>query len=193
MWGFLRETKEKAEKDGIDPSTGVIRTGLDVYLKEIFPDVDDWVHDKAVIHGLKIRPDYRSETLKMIVEFDGLQHYQNPIQIIKDSKNTEEYEALGYKVVRIPYFIQLSKKAVKTMFGVNTHELFDESIPSLSSKCKNTPAFLCPQGIIRMASEFLKYPEQYKTNVDALKKDDAALCGVEFLEEAYLKLKDNSY
>ena len=192
MWGFLRETKDKAKEAGIDPSTGLERTGLDVYLKEIFPSIDDWVHDKGVGHGLKIRPDYRSETLKLIVEFDGVQHYKNPIQIIKDIENTRAYETLGYKVVRIPYFIQLSQKAVKTLFDVDTHELFDDSIPSLSSEIENTPAFLCPQGVIRMASEFLKFPEQYKSNIEALKKEDKDLSGINYLEDAYLKLSESN-
>ena len=192
MWGFLRETKEIAEKAGIDPSTGLERTGLDIYLKEIFPSVDDWEHDKIIGHGLRIRPDYRNDDLKLIVEFDGIQHYTNPLQIIKDFENTKKYEALSYKVVRIPYFIQLSKTAVKTLFGIDTHDLFDDKIPSLSTKSKNTPAFLCPQGIIRMASDFLKFPEQYKSNIDALKKEDETLSGVKYLEDAYLRLSEGN-
>lgn len=38
-WGFLRETKELAQKAGLDADTGLHRTGLDEYLKVIFPDV----------------------------------------------------------------------------------------------------------------------------------------------------------
>ena len=80
-WGFLRETEESAKKAGVDPDTGLHRTGLEKYLKVIYPMVNDWIHDQS-IPGLQVngkvcrkRPDYRSETLKMIVEFDGLQHY----------------------------------------------------------------------------------------------------------------------
>lgn len=47
-WGFLRETTEAAIKAGIDRGTGLHRTGLNEYLKVIFPDIDDWVHDKAL-------------------------------------------------------------------------------------------------------------------------------------------------
>ena len=48
-WGFLRETKELAQAAGIDKDTGYHRTGLEDYLKVIFPDVseDEWVHNKA--------------------------------------------------------------------------------------------------------------------------------------------------
>ena len=118
-WGFLRETSELAKKAGIDKDTGLHRTGLDEYLKVIFPNIEDWIHDKTLgkINDItyKSRTDYRSETLKLIIEFDGLQHYTKPDIIEKDIRLTKVYEDLGYKVVRIPYFIQLSNKAVKKL------------------------------------------------------------------------------
>ena len=48
VWGFLRETTELANKAGIDKDTGLLRTGLDEYLKVIFPDTNDWIHDKSL-------------------------------------------------------------------------------------------------------------------------------------------------
>lgn len=189
-WGFLRETEVAAQKAGIDKDTGLHRTGLEVYLKTIFPDVDDWVHDKAVPHlivnckSCRRRPDYRSEKLKMIVEFDGLQHYTNPDIIERDIESTNIYECFGYKVVRIPYFIQLTNRAVKVMFNVDVlEELFDEKVPSLSINGRNTPAYLCHAGVKRMIEEFNKFPEQYKVNVDFLKTlADRFKSGIELLE-----------
>ena len=71
-WGYLRETSEKAKKAGKDKDTGLHRTGLDDYLKVIFPNINDWIHDKALgkINDkfYRNRPDYRSEKLKLIVE-----------------------------------------------------------------------------------------------------------------------------
>lgn len=193
-WGFLRETNDKALKAGIDKDTGYHRTGLEEYLKVIFPDINDWLHDKALgkIDGklYRCRPDYRSEELKLIVEFDGLPHYTNPDIIEKDLKNTELYTNFGYKVVRIPYFIQLSNKAVKTLFDVEIfEELFDESIPSLGIQGRNTPAYLCPSGIVRMAKEFKKFPSQYQINLECLRQqNDSFKSGVEFLENEYNKI-----
>ena len=190
-WGFLRETDAMAKKAGIDKDTGLHRTGLEDYLKLIFPKTEDWIHDKALGKindtNCKCRPDYRSEELKLIIEFDGLPHYTNPDIIEKDLKNTELYTSFGYKVVRIPYFIQLTNKAVKTLFDVEVLEnLFDESISSLGIKGRNTPAYLCIAGITRMAVEFKKFPEQYKTNIDSLKKqNDSFKSGVEYLENEY--------
>jgi hypothetical protein len=190
-WGFLRESTALAKKAGIDIATGLHRTGLEEYLKVIFPQTNDWIHDKAIgdINGqrYKKRPDYRSETLRLIVEFDGLQHYTNPDIIEKDIENTKLYSSVGYKVVRIPYFIQLTNRAVKTMFDVEvSEELFDEKISSLSTNGRNSPAYLCPAGVKRMAEEFKSFPEQYKTNIEFLKQqNDPFKSGVEFLEKAY--------
>lgn len=47
-WGFIRETEEKAKKAGVDKDTGLHRTGLETYLKFIFPNIDDWVHDTSI-------------------------------------------------------------------------------------------------------------------------------------------------
>jgi hypothetical protein len=125
--------------------------------------------------------------LRIIIEFDGLQHYSNPDIIEKDIENTKLYNSGGYKVVRIPYFIQLTNRAVKTMFDIEVSEnLFDEKFSSLNTKGRNSPAYLCPAGVKRMAEEFKKFPEQYITNIEFLKQqNDPFKSGVEFLEKAY--------
>jgi hypothetical protein len=190
-WGFLQESVEKAKRAGTDKATGLHMTGMEDYLKIIFPKTKVWIHDKplGIIEGknYRMRPDYRNDELKIIIEFDGLQHYTKPNIIEKDLNNTRIYESLGYKVVRIPYFIQLTNKAVETLFGIKvSEELFDESIPSLSIEGYNTPAYLCPAGLKRMAQDFKKFPEQYKTNVDFLiKQNNPFRSGVEFLQKEY--------
>jgi len=196
-WGFLRETSFLAEKAGKDADTGLHRNGLEEYLKVIFPETTDWIHDKALGKRdgeyYRCRPDYRSEILKLIVEFDGLPHYTKPDIIEKDSKNSNLYKSFGYEVVRIPYFIQLSNKAVETLFGVKIFEdLFDYTIPSMGIKGKNTPAYLCPAGIKRMAEEFKKFPEQYKTNVEFLvTQNNPFLSGVDLLKAEYENINTN--
>lgn len=171
-FGFLRETNEDAKKAGIDPDTDISRTGLEDYLKAIYPNTNDWIHDKpfSAVKGCRKRPDYLSPSLKLIVEFDGIQHYQGPDKIRTDAENKALYENNGYTVVRIPYFIQLSRSAVIRLFNVDPgRELFNELIPSLGPLGHNSPAYLCPQGIARMAKEFLMFPEQMKTNLEFLK------------------------
>jgi hypothetical protein len=196
-WGFLRETRQAAQNAGIDQDTGLHRTGLDEYLEIIFPHVNDWIHNRSfdLAEGCRKRPDYRSDTLKLIIEFDGLQHYTSPLRIQKDIESKKFYEGYGYRVIRIPYFIQFTNLVVEQLFGVIVDEgLFDESIPSLGPKGKNTPAFLCIRGIYRMASEFVMFPEQYKVNMDFLKQhspEEQYLIEFGVLEEQYEKLISN--
>ena len=183
IYGYLRETKELAIKAGINPLNNLPRTGLEEYLSIVFPTTQDWIHDKSISKDCRSRPDYRSESLKLIVEFDGLPHYQNPDIILKDKVNTEKYQNMGYRVVRIPYFIQLTNKAVKQLFNVEVPvRLFPETEPSLNIEGRCTPAYLCPLGIERMAKELLKFPEQLDINIKHLQKyNNDSLTGLPYL------------
>lgn len=190
-WGFLRETTEDAQKAGIDKDTGLHRTGLNEYLAVIFPDVNDWVHDKGISNlpdgvTCRKRPDYRSETLKLIIEFDGVQHFEKPEQIRKDIETTKLYESFGYRVVRIPFFTQLTNVAVMEIFNVNVKEkLFNPEIPSMGIQGAN-PATICYAGIQRMAQYFICHPEQYLTNLNFLKSfNDDYMTGASLLEKEY--------
>lgn len=87
------------------------------YLKIIYPGYE-WIHDKSFIKGKRVRPDYRCEELKVIVEFDGYNHYNSTSRIVSDINNTKLYESFGYKVVRIPYFVQMSSVVIKHLFNV---------------------------------------------------------------------------
>lgn len=194
QWGFLRETVAEAEKANQEKGFGTLKTGLEEYLAVIFPEVDDWVHDTpiGILNGKKrrLRPDYRSEKLKLIIEFDGMPHYTSIGRILSDISNTADYEQAGYKVVRIPYFIQMTQEVVKNLFGRDAGPLFDESLPSIGVAYKNTPAFIIGAGIKRMAKEFLKFPQQYAVNVNTLKQQEQGyLNGVELLEREYQALK----
>lgn len=190
-WGYLRETTADAKKAGVDHATGLHRTGLNECLTKIFPNVKDWVHNKEVdkfLDGKKLRtrPDYRSESRMLIIEFDGVQHYSKPDVILKDARNTDNYQRLGYTVIRIPYFIQLTNSAIKELLGeVIKEPMFDVRYASLGASM-GSPAYLCPAGLERMAKEFTRFPEQYQVNIQALKGcHNDMLTGASLLEAAY--------
>ena len=155
---------------------------------KIFPGTteQDWIHDKQIPNsGRKYRPDYRNDDLMLIVEYDGLQHYTSPDVILGDTVKSQFYESLGYKVVRIPYFIQLTSDSVEKLFGVKIEEtLFNPKYTSLSPKCKNTPAFLCDAGVKRMAKELSGFKEQLDINLNHLEElNDDFLTGVSLLKK----------
>lgn len=185
MYGFLRETENQAIKGGLDKDTGIGLTGLDTYLQILFPSLN-WVHDEICNPPIiksngstsRVRPDYQYSKVKVAINFDGLPHYQNPDIILKDYQQYFLYKQNGWKLIRIPYFIQLTKSACDILFsgitGYNSpeKELFPENIPSIGLYNKCSPKYLCNQGIIRMAYEFHKFPKQYEINLENLKKLD---------------------
>ena len=90
--------------------------GLANVLKEIFPS-EDFIHDRIVLNSnIKSRPDYLCENLKLIVEFDGDQHYRNVAKIKNELKKNQTYSRMGYSIVRIPYFIQISSIVIENLF-----------------------------------------------------------------------------
>ena len=185
---YIRETREMAEKAAINnPESEFV--GLDDYLLLLYPD-KTWIHDKAFGKrggkSYRIRPDFLCEEEKIIIEFDGLQHYINPLKIRKDRENQTIYESFGFKVIRIPYFINLTNDVVREMFGVNVHgNMFDPNLPSMSIKWQNTPAFCCYDGIMRMAEDFKRYPQQYEVNIRQLEtENDEELSGANILKAA---------
>lgn len=64
----------------------------------------------------KRKPDYRIDKYKLIFEYDGPDHYRNPFKIYSDKRKFNEYKNNGYRVVRWPYYMQLSKDAAIYIF-----------------------------------------------------------------------------
>lgn len=89
------------------------------FLNLLYPGII-FIHNKVVPKSsIKNRPDYRSDDLNIIVEFDGYRHYSLSSTIINDKIKDLVYTSLGYKVIRIPYFIQLSEKVIFELFEKN--------------------------------------------------------------------------
>ena len=189
--GVLRETRELAEKaHAAHPD--VKFSGLEEYLEVIFPG-SKWVHDKAFSKEHRIRPDYRCDELRLVVEFDGTPHYTDPAVIAKDNRNQRIYENHEYAVVRIPYFIQLTRDVVKELFGVDVgRDLCDPSFPSMGKEWENTPAYCCTAGLKRMAEDFDRFDQQLFVNMEHLiAQDDNNLTGVSILK--WFLLPQNRY
>lgn len=93
---------------------------LGLYVKYIFEEKLGYevIHNKKLPNIKELyRPDYRIEKIKLIIEFDGYQHFTNNKNIITDQIKDELYEKLGYRVIRIPYFIQLSHDVLERLFN----------------------------------------------------------------------------
>jgi hypothetical protein len=67
--------------------------------------------------GRRFRPDYHSECHKLVVEFDGDQHYRSSRVILGDVERDTFFTGNGFRVIRVPYFVQLSRAVIAHLFG----------------------------------------------------------------------------
>lgn len=165
FYGYVRETDSRS----FNPT---MNTPMIDYLSVIHPG-EEWVHDKAIPKEIRaqrggtgtsrIRPDFRCERLSLIVEFDGVRHYTDPIRVAKDARNDDEYCSMGYRVVRVPYWLALSREAIIHLFGVDVGCPMCMFTKSFSDNPDNgvgvSPASYCPTGLERFRREFSGLPK----------------------------------
>lgn len=90
---------------------------LGCYVRHIFKNCEV-IHNKQVPNsGLKTRPDYRIDDLMLIIEFDGNRHFQQSGTQRRDLIKDNIYMEMGYKIIRIPYFVQMDSSALEYFFG----------------------------------------------------------------------------
>lgn len=142
-----------------EPKPYLTEASLGEALKVIFPD-HEFIHNKTVPEsGLRTRPDYRNDDLMLIVEFDGNRHFQQSEVQSRDILKQSIYELMGYKVVCIPYFIQLSTDTIKYFFDVDIE--WEQTYPHgfIDEKCV-LPADFNSIGLRAMYTIFNKLVEE---------------------------------
>ena len=109
------------------------------------------IHNKKIPNHIKAsRPDYRIDELKLIFEFDGWTHFCNPNRIIKDEENDLFYNSLGYKVIRIPYFIQMDKAFYKNVLNMDRENDYFYPNGFIDDSAK-LPAEFCYLGLLKFS------------------------------------------
>lgn len=115
--------------------------------------------------GSKICVDYICEELNMIIEFDGESwqgggHFTDPNVCLKDQYNTSILKHMGYNVIRIPYYVQLDKCAIKHYFGLDYDDELYKTCSDhgfLYPDCK-TPGYFCELGLDRFYNDLITLP-----------------------------------
>lgn len=150
-------------------------TALPDYLAVIYPGYE-FIYDKPIPKEVinsryegaeirKFRPDARCEELNLVVEFDGLPHYQDTSVILKDKVKDAYLARLGYKVVRIPYWIQLTNPVIEHLFGVIMKTEMCTLTYSFSDTTKGDfglsicPGNMCEAGRQLMIEQFKSLPK----------------------------------
>jgi hypothetical protein len=107
----------------------------------------------------RFRPDYYSERHRLIVEFDGDQHYRSSKVILRDFERDAFFIAKSFRVIRIPYFVQLSHAVITDLFGDlahTTHDFLDFRHGFIAPTVV-MPADFCELGIVRFEGDLKRF------------------------------------
>lgn len=171
IFGSLREKNANRDKG---------ESSLKEWLEYIFPG-DDIVYDSSIPKEIwsdrcdkysnvevkyeRFRPDARIESLGVVIEFNGPDHYRVPSVMLQDANKEVICKQLGYKVVQIPYFVQLNPETVKYYFDVEITDGCDLPSGFYSTSGKDIdlnpymPACFCSMGWNRFTYELKQLPE----------------------------------
>ena len=120
-----------------------------------------------------------SDKMKIIWEYEGPDHYENVWKLKRDEERAEYFKKIGYKFLRWPYWLQLTKdvakhyfgndfsekkylKAIKEVYKVNKPEFVLS--PGLHES-KNTPANYVANGVRRFMKELDELPRSAKAQL----------------------------
>ena len=114
-------------------------------LKVFFPEFKNKIKINVTLNQIgfdvknKIEADYFIEELGLIFEFDGPPHYNNPFKIVADERKKKLVEKLtkngkktDVRIIRIPYYFQLTKDVAKFLFN-DLIKHYSKDLKNLSS------------------------------------------------------------
>lgn len=129
---------------------------LEKHLSNIYPNCNIVRNRKVPQSDTLSRPDFRIDKHNLLIEFDGYRHYSSTKQIKKDIQNENIYNRLGYRMIRIPYFVQLSRQIVNLLFDVDYHT--NNNYPhGFIDKKALLPADFCELGVERFKNDLNKF------------------------------------
>jgi hypothetical protein len=107
----------------------------------------------------RFRPDYRSERHRLIVEFDGDQHYRSAKHVIEDAMRDQILTDAGYRVLRIPYFVQMTEPVIGGLFGdlVADRRPFKDFPHGFIADTVVFPADFCELGVERFLADLSRF------------------------------------
>ncbi len=124
------------------------------------------------IEGSKSRYDFgfKYNDKKYLVEFDGnyqgVGHYNNAENIYKDYCKNKLATNNGYKIIRFPFWLQLSNETFKILFGFDCGCNIINNFPNgFITNTSLNPASFCALGLDRFLDEFDKLSEGLKLEV----------------------------
>lgn len=114
-----------------------------------------------------------------VVEFDGDEHYRHTLKIKIDEEKDAVALEHGFRVIRMPYWIQLTSETLAHYFGLTANIVQDFPHGFISTKI--FPASFCELGLIRFKRELDSLPSQVKVAVVASLRDRAREHGIQYV------------
>jgi len=104
----MKEIKFNTRKDFLTENS------LGDFLSVLFKE-EEIIHNKK-IKDLEFRPDYYLPNLNLVVEFDGYRHFTDNKVVVSDIRKEWIMSENNISFIRIPYFVQLSKRNIEILF-----------------------------------------------------------------------------
>jgi very-short-patch-repair endonuclease len=122
--------------------------------------------------GKRVRPDFINKELKLVIEIDGDNtirrgHYSTAEEVLNDQEKDECYQRMGYRVVRIPMYVQLDQKMVKQYFGIDYEkDLYPTChMHGFAHPLILLPADFCELGVERFEKEMAQLPDSVRKEI----------------------------
>jgi hypothetical protein len=128
---------------------------------------------------------YQGDVGQVAVEFDGDAHYRDSLKIKADVEKDELARAGGYKVVRVPYWVQLTGETLMHYFDLDAD--IAQSFPHGFITTKLFPASFCELGITRFQREINSLPAGVRNDVVESLRARADEHGIEYVLPERLK------
>jgi hypothetical protein len=148
---------------------------------------DRWGGSQLVLPGSRRRWDiwFTGVNGRVLVEFDGDEHYRNTLKIKADAEKDTFASAQGLHLVRIPYWVQLDTLTLSHYFGLDAD--IEQDFPHGFVTTKIFPASFCEMGITRFRRELDALPVPVRAAVVGSLRDRAEEHGLEHVVPSGLR------
>lgn len=142
---------------------------------------EKWIGNQLEVPGSRMRWDmaFSQGDSTVVVEYDGDEHYRNPLKIKTDKLKDQVALRLGYNVVRFPYWVQLDARTLSHFFGLSASIIQD--FPHGFITTKLFPASFCELGIDRFIQEHDTLPSDVWEEVVRSLRERVSEHGVEYV------------
>lgn len=126
----------------------------------------NWLGAEVTLPSSKRRFDFGfiNDGIKTLVEFDGAQHYTDALQIKIDREKDLLALRNNYKLIRIPYWVQLTSETLNYYFSIK-HDVFQSYPHGFIDDKAILPASFCELGVYRFYDEYTKLPKSIQLSI----------------------------